>query len=168
MDYGADGWFKGLSSFAGDNGHVVGVGRYRGSVSFSRETGSEVMLSHSKNDYHGFAVKINIETNKAVWATGAGQDHPTGRGESLDVTTTASGHVVISGGTGNEAHVGRLTLLNGATGALVWEESFPSALPLGWVRCPPRLSDPLNTSCNPTLPTTPPCAVQTQQRFEKR
>ena len=123
--------------------HTVGIGRYQGKISFPMQSGPDVILEHSKDDDDGFTVKINIKTMKAVWATGAGQDmapdaNTEGTGESKHVATTTQGHVVVSGDTELKARVpedmGRLTLLNGDTGELVWERSFTNASSFTGVR----------------------------------
>ena len=130
---GGGGYFKGVIAF--DDDHIVGVGEYQGRISFPTASGNDIVLQHAggagdaKDEVDGFAVKINVKTNKAVWATDAGQMHAGVKAESTSrhVAITAQRHVVVSGDTEADEEKGWLTLLNGDTGALVWQKTFANA-----------------------------------------
>ena len=74
-----------------------------------------------------------------------------GTGESKHVATTTQGHVVVSGDTELKARVpedmGRLTLLNGDTGELVWEKSFTNASSFTGVRIVYTPTSPTTLLC---------------------
>ena len=144
--WGGYSYFTDLDSFAasGDNDNMVAMGSFRGKLTFPTAAGATpVTLENPKwQKYDGFLTKFNVNTNKVVWASGdkiqrptcntktdgspdKECDEPTSVGGS--VSTTSEGHVIATsnyGKSGRSTTNGRLFLVNGNTGANVWEKDF--------------------------------------------
>ena len=144
--WGGYSYFTDLDSFAasGDNDNMVAMGSFRGKLTFPTAAGATpVTLENPKwQKYDGFLTKFNVNTNKVVWASGdkiqrptcntktdgspdKECDEPTSVGGS--VSTTSEGHVIATSNYGNSGRSttnGRLFLVNGNTGANVWEKDF--------------------------------------------
>ena len=78
-DRGGYSRFNGLDAFDAEADMVAGCGYFRGNLTFPMADGSSKTLVNTKNSaYNGFITKVNMATNKAVWATDVGLTHPSG------------------------------------------------------------------------------------------
>ena len=90
--------------------------------------GTVVLTNWKSGSYDGFVVKINSVTGTGLWAVAPGQT-PEGRNYARKVATSTSGHVFVTmDKRPSSTYIGRLYILDGATGAVTFSAEYDNAM----------------------------------------